>query len=129
MPFKKTHIYKQLEVHYSAMGRKWVVINKENKTNETFRGCLAMIETYPELLNLKPIEMAYNRSLDKIQIKKQLVVNKTIEPILVSSSNVRKTKEANTFICYYCDGSGISAFVKCPNCNGKGSIKVTAKGF
>jgi hypothetical protein len=127
----KTHLYKHLEVHFSPTGRKWVVINSKKRTTEEFLGCLAMIETYPELLSLEPIEMAYNRSLEKIQIKKQGKTNQTLVPIFYESPKLKPQpkKGSNTHVCYYCDGSGKAGYMTCSNCGGSGYIEVTSKGI
>jgi hypothetical protein len=126
----KIYEYKKHKIYYSHLGRKWVVVHLSNNKTEEFGSILKAVAAFPHLLALEPIKLAHTRALEKIEYKLKNEKYKELSPQPpVVQPSIKTRKEELIVNCYYCDGTGISAFLKCPNCDGKGSIRVTSKGF
>lgn len=126
----KIYEYRKHKIYYSHLGRKWVVVHLSNNKTEEFSSILKVVAAFPFLLGLEPIKLAHMRALEKIEQQLKNENSKKMSPRpSVPRPSVKTKNEEQVVNCYYCDGSGISAFLKCPNCNGKGIIIVTSKGF
>lgn len=116
MKSKKVHSYGGKRAYYAKFGRKWVV--EKDAKQEEFANIEAMIETYPDLLNVIAIKLSFE--------KRQLARNEQLPPPIVRHQEIL-TKSVT---CYYCSGSGeIVGGVPCPNCNGKGTYIVSTRGL
>lgn len=78
-----------------------------------------MVETFPDLLEVEAIKSSVERrALAKPPVQ--------VQPLANDDGDVlsKMTK------CYYCSGAGeVIVCIACPNCGGKGTIKVTTRGF
>lgn len=112
----KKHSYNGKKAYYAKFGRKWVVI--KDGIEEEFVNIEAMIETYPDLLNVGAIKLSFE--------KRKAAREEVLPPPIVRQEEVRSKKVT----CYYCSGAGeIVGGVPCPNCNGKGTYVVSTRGL
>jgi hypothetical protein len=129
----KKHSYKELEAYYARFGRKWFVRNHSDDIEYSFDSLLDMLKSFPQLKNVPAIELNYKFYLMRMEQKKNRSkihhVVKTDEPVGTWLKHEKINAEAVVVTCYYCTGSGKAGFMKCPNCKGAGSIRVTSKGF
>lgn len=114
----KKHFINGLTSYYLKKGRNWWVESAEGK--KSFDSIEAMVEKHPVLLDIEAIRLsierrAYSRSGDKSEV---VLANLPEEKILE-----KKIK------CYYCHGTGIAGALPCSNCDGTGTVRVTAKLF
>ncbi|OEK00146.1 hypothetical protein BFP97_00825 [Roseivirga sp. 4D4] len=116
MKSRKVHSYNGKKAYYAKFGRKWVV--EENGEEEEFVNIEAMIDKYPELLNVGAINLSFE--------KRKFAREEVLPPPVVRETEIH-TKSVT---CYYCSGSGeIVGGVPCPNCNGKGTFVVSDRGL
>lgn len=113
----KVHHHKKLKAYYTKRGRIWHV--EAGTQTHQFKSIEAMVESFPGLLEVEAIKNSVERralSKPPVQIKRQ--------------SNENENTLSKTTECYYCSGVGeVIAGIACPNCGGKGTIKVTTRGF
>ena len=113
----KIHEHEGLRAYYLKKGRTWCV-EKGDKT-EKFKSVESMVERFPELLDVEPIKMTVER--------RELARGKDKPVVNLDSGDDDIIKKVVT--CYYCGGSGIVAYMPCPNCNGTGKITIDTRGL
>ncbi|PIQ48025.1 MAG: hypothetical protein COW03_12490 [Cytophagales bacterium CG12_big_fil_rev_8_21_14_0_65_40_12] len=129
----KIHSINHLEAEYLEFGRKWMVRNLKNNSKSIYDNILELVKAHPEFMELPSmmINLANAKERKRLKLIKIKQANTKLETneTPIQPNKITRGRDFMIVSCYYCDGSGKSAYVKCPNCNGTGEIKVTAKGF
>ena len=77
-----------------------------------------MVEKYPKLLEVEAIAQS---------VRRRELARRPKEPVKLDVSQPEVLYK--TVQCYYCNGTGVVAYLPCPNCDGSGIIKVDTKGI
>uniref|UniRef100_UPI0040480509 hypothetical protein n=1 Tax=Roseivirga sp. TaxID=1964215 RepID=UPI0040480509 len=129
----KIHSINHLEAEYLEFGRKWMVRNLKDNSKIIYSNILELVKAHPEFMELPymMINVANAKERKRLKLIKITQENAKLETneALPRPSKITRGRDFVIVSCYYCDGSGKSAYMKCPNCNGTGEIRVTAKGF
>ena len=112
----KKHIISGLTVYYLKKGRNWWVESSGGK--DSFNSIEAMVEKHPVLLDIEAIK----NSVDRRRLSREGDPTK-VEPMPFTEEKLIESVSD----CYYCNGSGIAGALPCSNCDGTGTVKVTAK--
>lgn len=114
----KTHHLGNLKAYYTKKGRTWCV--EEDGKLTKFKSIEAMVETYPDLLKVEPIQMSVDR---------RALARTNTTPVTLQEAARNADVLSKIVTCYYCAGNGTVAFMPCPNCGGVGKIKVSTRGL
>ncbi len=116
MAIVKKHHVSDLTAYFLKKGRKWWVESEVNK--ECFNSIEEMVAKHPVLLEIEAIK----NSVDRRRLSREG------DPVKVELVPFTEEKLIESEIdCYYCNGSGIAGALPCSNCDGTGTVKVTAK--
>lgn len=115
---------------YGYHGRLWHTEIDGEITD--YKSIEDLVEKNPEFKSLERIQATLERRgyKDAKPDKKRPTPEK-VEETLEEEIKRKPKKEIlkKEVTCYYCSGSGEAGYLKCPNCNGAGTIIVDNKGL
>lgn len=118
MTHPKTHHIGKLKAYYTKKGRTWWV--EQGDERETFKSIEAMVEKYPDLLNVEAIKMS---------VERRALARTKVTPVTLQEAERSPDILSKIVTCYYCSGNGEVAFMPCPNCGGSGKIQISTRGL
>ncbi len=114
----KTHHIGALKAYYTKKGRIWWV--EQGDECETFKSIEAMVEKYPDLLEVEAIKMS---------VERRAMARTKTKPVTLQEAERSPDILSKIVTCYYCSGTGEVAFMPCPNCGGVGKIQISTRGL